>query len=161
MNIYPATQKGPLKIPGFIDPDDVTNVQVYWGAPIFATNTVYRVDDIVRPTTENGYYYKCTTSGIAGGSEPTWTQTTVTSGTAVFTAVSYDLYVLPSQTIATSTWTASNSVTIAGSTNTAVITSTTITVIPDGVTEFTLTNQVVKSNGESLSRTFKYKVREQ
>lgn len=35
-------------------------------------STVYAVDAVVRPTTNNGYYYKCSTAGTSHTSEPTW-----------------------------------------------------------------------------------------
>lgn len=105
MEIFQATQKGPLKIPGYIDPDDVVTVKVFWGAPVFQANTVYLSGDICRPTEDNGYYYECTTNGKSAATEPTtWGQATQTSGTAVFTAVPYDLFVLPGESITASTW---------------------------------------------------------
>jgi hypothetical protein len=167
MNIFQATQKGPLKVPGYIDPNDVTTVTVYWGAPIFAAATVYREGDICRPTTDNGYYYQCTVNGVSGTEPATWSQTKQVSGTAAFVAVPYDLWVLPGETlvgvdlILASTWTATNSVVLSSSAYNSVSTSVVIQPLPVGVTEFELTNQVRKSNGERLSRTFKYKVNEQ
>jgi len=37
-------------------------------------DTEYNIDDIVIPTTENNFYYKCTTAGTSGGTEPTWNE---------------------------------------------------------------------------------------
>jgi parallel beta-helix repeat protein len=54
----------------------------------FVGSRSYNVGDIVTPTVYNGYYYVCTTTGIAGSTEPTWSTTvgaTVQSGAAVFT----------------------------------------------------------------------------
>lgn len=162
METFQATQKGPLLIPGYIDPDDVTTVKVYWGAPLFQANTVYRQGEICRPTVDNGYYYECTTNGKSAATEPTtWGQVSQTSGTAKFTAVPYDLFVLPGESVTSSTWAASNSVTIASATSDTVSTTTDITAIPSGVTDFILTNHIVKSNGEERDKSFKYKVREQ
>lgn len=167
MNIFQATQKGPLKVPGYIDPDDVTTVTVYWGAPVFAANTVYREGDICRPTTDNGYYYECTTNGVSSTEPTTWSQIKQTCGTAVFVAVPYDLWVLPGESLVgvdlvlASTWTATNEVQLDAAAYDAVSTSVEIQPLPVGVTEFELTNQVRKSTGEMLSRTFKYKVNEQ
>ena len=169
MEIFQATQKGPLVIPGYIDPDDVTTVKVYWGAPTFEANTVYRLGDICRPTVDNGYYYECTVNGKSAATEPaTWGQTTQISGTAKFIAIPFDLFVLPDEQLTSldvdrpaSAWTASDSVIIANATNDFVSTTVDITSIPDGVTSFTLTNHVVKGNGEERDKTFKYKVREQ
>lgn len=169
MQVYAATAKGPLKIPGYIDPNDTTTVTVFWGAPAYTTDTVYRLGDIVRPATDNGYYYECTTAGVtthAAESHP-WPTDEHQCGTAVFTAIPYDLWVLPSESlqadglVPASAWTATNGVTLADDANNASSTSVTIQPLPVGVTEFELTNQVRKSTGETLSRTFKYKVHEQ
>ena len=161
MNTYAATDKGPLKITGYIDPDDTTIVQVFYSAPEFVASTVYHVDDVVRPTVDTGYYYTCTTTGVAGVAEPTWTQSSTTSGTVVFTASSWDLFCAFGEDIVASAWTATNSVTLSASAYNVDSTSVRITPLPEGVTEFTLTNVITKSNGESLSRSFKFKVNEQ
>jgi prepilin-type N-terminal cleavage/methylation domain-containing protein len=45
---------------------------------IWKASTVYPVNSIVTPTTENGYYYRATAisgTGTSGSSEPTWTTT--------------------------------------------------------------------------------------
>jgi len=41
-----------------------------WSTPLTPS-----LGDIVIPTTRNGYYYECTTSGAVGGTEPTWNTT--------------------------------------------------------------------------------------
>ncbi|MEA3480056.1 MAG: hypothetical protein U9R60_17875 [Bacteroidota bacterium] len=48
----------------------------------------YLVDDLCRPITMNGHWYKCTTGGTSGGSEPSWNTgsgSTTTDGTVVWT----------------------------------------------------------------------------
>ena len=57
---------------------------------LWVASHAYALNDIIQPTTskENGHYYKCTTAGTSGTTEPTWNMTTgstTTSGTAVFT----------------------------------------------------------------------------
>jgi hypothetical protein len=45
---------------------------------------------VVKPTTDNGRHFKCTTAGTSGGSEPTWDTTignTTNDGTAVWTTI--------------------------------------------------------------------------
>lgn len=45
---------------------------------------------VVKPTTENGRHFKCTTAGTSDGSEPTWNTTiggTTNDGTVVWTAI--------------------------------------------------------------------------
>lgn len=55
---------------------------------VFTPNTAYALDDRLLPTDPkaNGKFYKCTTAGTSGATEPTWPGSgTVSSGTAVFT----------------------------------------------------------------------------
>lgn len=58
----------------------------------WVASTAYVVGDIVRPTVNNGYFYKCTTAGTSGSSEPTWGTTVggTTSDTAVWTCYNQD-----------------------------------------------------------------------
>lgn len=168
MNTYSATQKGPLRVAGYIDPSDVTVITIYWGAPVFEASAVYRLGDICRPTTDNGYYYTCTTAGVSGSSEPsTWSQSTQISGTAILTAVPYDLWVLPDEQLQTqdlelaSEWTATEGVTLTDPLNDLVATSVVISAVSEELLTFEVTNTVRKSTGEKLSRTFLYRVNEQ
>lgn len=58
----------------------------------FATSTAYALGDWVAPTVDNDYWYKVTSAGTTGGSEPTWPvgfHKTVTSGTVTFTCLSF------------------------------------------------------------------------
>lgn len=168
MQIYDATLKGPLKASGFIDPNDETTVTIFWGAPLFVANKVYRAGEICRPTVDNGYYYVTKINGKAAAAEPvTWGQSTQVSGTVTFTAVPYDLWVLPGEVlqgqdlIPASSWVASDGVTLSTEAFTGEVTSMKIMPLPVGVTSFEVTNQVRKSNGDRLSKTIKYKVNEQ
>lgn len=43
-----------------------------WDATAWATSTAYSVGDLVKPTTENGYIYRCTSAGTSDSSEPSW-----------------------------------------------------------------------------------------
>jgi hypothetical protein len=179
MQAYSATAKGPLKADSYIDKDDITAIQIFWGAPLFAANTVYRLGDIIRPTVDTGYYHECTKSGKSS-TEPTWTQTKTTAGTAVFTAVSFDLWVLPEEAleadnvavppVPASAWAALDvspdvttpaTIPLASAVNDTVSSSVFVGPIPSGVTVFELTNRARKSNGETLSRTLQFKVHEQ
>ena len=161
MQNYPASLKGPLKITDYLDPNDITKISVFWGAMPFGINKVYRQGDITRPTVDNGYYYVCSTSGLSGSTEPTWNQADTKTGTTILTATSWDLWLLPDQTITNSVWTASANV----NTQTPLIINaeTTITIGPfdNSITQFELTNQITKSSGESLSRSFLYKTNQQ
>ena len=66
--------------------------------PIWGATTAYTVravrdaatGSVVRPTTENGRHFKCTTAGTSGGSEPTWDLTignTTADGSVVWTTI--------------------------------------------------------------------------
>lgn len=64
----------------------------------WAASTAYTVREaqdaatgsVVRPTTENGRFFKCTVAGTSGGTEPTWDTTignTTTDGTVTWEAI--------------------------------------------------------------------------
>jgi hypothetical protein len=162
MQIYSPTLKGPLKVSGFIDPDDTTKISVYWNAPLFSAESVYRLGDVLRPTVDNGYYYQCTVNGVAGTSEPIWTQEETISGTATFTAVPWNLWLLPNQTIIDSIWAASNNIiTLSQDTFNDYKSTVFVSTVPADLIDFELTNQIFKDNGESISRSFLYKVNQQ
>ena len=162
MQIFSATQKGPLRSDGFIDPNDVTIIKVFYGAPFFQTSTVYREGDIVKPSTDNGYYYQCSTNGVSGGTEPvTWSQTSQISGTATFTAVPWDLWLLPTESLTDSDWDAPTEVTTSSPTHDLYAATIKVDAVTAGTSSFVLTNQVTKTNGEKLSRSFKFKTNEQ
>lgn len=46
-----------------------------WDATAWAASTAYSLGDLRKPTTENGYIYKCTSAGTSGTTEPTWPTT--------------------------------------------------------------------------------------
>lgn len=163
MHIYSAVLKGPLKISGFIDPDDVTQVTVYWGVPDFSSDTVYRLGDVCKPSIDNGYYYQCTTNGRTDLIEPLWNQEETLSGTAVFTAVPWDLWIDSNnnEIIYDSVWSSNPTIDLSNSFFTDYSTSVFLSNIPNDITDFVITNKVTKSNGESLSRSFLYKINQQ
>lgn len=43
------------------------------GVSKWQANNTYAEDDMVRPTTPNGHFYKCITAGISGTNPPDWT----------------------------------------------------------------------------------------
>jgi len=163
MQEYLATTKGPLVTVGYIDKDDVTPINVYWGAPTYTPSIIYKVGDIVKPAVASGYYHKCVKTGLAGA-EPVWTSKKTISGEATFKAISYDLFINYDEVIASSSWNVTQGVTIINEAKEDERTSVVISAIPNGVTSFELTNQIVKGSGTTeskLSRTFKFTVNEQ
>lgn len=55
--------------------------------PVWTTAVSYAVNSVIEPTVSNGYYYTATTSGISGGTQPTFPTTigaTVTDGTIIW-----------------------------------------------------------------------------
>jgi hypothetical protein len=161
MQIYSPTLKGPLKVSGFIDPDDITTIHVYWNAPEWSPRTVYRSGDITRPTSDNGYYYQCAINGVSGNTQPAWGQEETVSGTVTYTAVPWNLWLLPNENIANSTWSSSNTAMTLVDNSDLWKTFVTLSNIPASLQEFTLTNQVTKNNNETLSRSFLYKINQQ
>lgn len=162
MQIYSANQKGPLKVSGFIDPDDVTKINVWWGCQTWIANTVYRHGDIAKPTVDNGYYYTVTTNGRSSSTEPKWTQDETTDNTVIYNAVPWDLWLLPDQTLTASSWSCDDpSVILSEEFMNDTSTSVNIMAVSNTAIEFTITNQVTKTFGEKLSRSFKYKVNQQ
>lgn len=94
-----ADKDGRVRCGVNLNPDQwaVTSPLTVWTAK---TARDAKTGDIVRPTTENGYFYICTTGGTQGTSEPTWDTTpedlttspvtaagTTTDGSAVFTTI--------------------------------------------------------------------------
>lgn len=64
-----------------------------WGAGAWQADTVYSVDNIVKPTVENGYLYRCTSGGTSASSEPSWPTTfgnTVSDGGVTWECWSYN-----------------------------------------------------------------------
>lgn len=163
-NIYLANQKGPYKLSGYHDKDDVTLYGFDSRPADWAATSVYYLDQgYALPTTSNGFYYIVTSPGISGSTEPTWPTVvdgTVADGTVEWKAVAFDLMPM-TETVTVSTWTASDSVVTSGSANTTISTQIQVDSVPSGVTNFTLTNHITKSNGEELDRTIKIRVNEQ
>jgi len=164
--IYSATAKGPFKIPGFHDRDNKRLVGIIYRPDVWAANTVYYVRavddyDVVVPTNFKGLYFKAISPGLSGAVEPIWPTTvgeTVTDG-VTWEAVAYNL-LPPTESIVTSNFTATDSVTLTNSSNTANTTQTMISAVPAGVTVFSITNHIVKSNGEENDITLQFKVAE-
>lgn len=163
--IYSATAKGPFKVSGFHDRDSKRLIGIIYKPATWVTGTVYykRSDDdydVALPTVFKGLYFKVNNPGLSGGTEPVWPTTigaTVTDGGITWEAVGYNL-MLPTVTISTSTFTASDGVTLTSPTNTAGTTQVMVSAVPAGVASFTITNHTIRSNGEEDDVTLQIKV---
>ena len=66
------------------------------------TLTAKSLTDNVYPTIDQGFYFTCSTAGTTGATEPTWptvADDTVTDGTVVWTAVSWNKQDVPATTL--------------------------------------------------------------
>ena len=61
-----------------------------WDATAWAAGTAYSVGDTVKPTTENGYIYRCTSAGTSDSAEPSWP--TVFSNTVVDSGATWECW---------------------------------------------------------------------
>lgn len=71
--------------PQWRDYGDTQDGGARWKAGTWVNQTLYAAGDMVIPTTPKGHFYRCTTSGTSGATEPTWPLTgsaTVGDGTA-------------------------------------------------------------------------------
>lgn len=91
---------------------DISSLEIYRNRPhqvladtamvydTWVKETAYEEDDIVKPTTFNGYVYKCTVAGTSDATEPTWPTTlndTVVDGTATWTCYDTDYRTYPAR----------------------------------------------------------------
>jgi len=77
------------------DEGDGSDARIRWGKQhtllghiAWTASHTYALGDIAIPTTNNGFWYECTTAGTSGTTEPTWPTTeglTVTDNTVVWT----------------------------------------------------------------------------
>lgn len=95
-------------------------------ATTFATTAAVALNDLIKPTTPNGRYYKVVTAGTTAGTEPTWPTngTTVTSGTAVLKDMGVVAPVLGTDYTVNSEWGSLNILTAGGLVDEAPISGT-------------------------------------
>jgi hypothetical protein len=163
--IYSASAKKGYKMPGVYDKDSKRFIGMLYRPHQWEANKIYYLRgtddyDVVIPAEFNGLYYKVISPGKSGDTEPTWgtkVGSRTTSGTVIFEAVAYNL--MPaSETIAESSWTASDGVTLANETNSGTYTAVMIDSVPDDIESFSITNHTVRSNGEEHDATIRFKV---
>ena len=164
MLTYLASQRGALKMPDFVDANDVTTIQVIWAPPQYQLNTIYELGQVVAPVTPNGYFYSCSANGLTDAAIlPTFANVQIGSGLALFDPLPWDWWLAPGETLSNSTWldTDSLGLTLQNSVTDAVATQIQVGVLPTGVTQFHLTNRVTKANGDILNRSLNFKVAKQ
>lgn len=170
--IYPANSKGPYKVPGFHDPNDLRIFGLIFRPDTWTANTVYYKHDtddysIVIPTVFTGVYYKAIAPGKSGATEPTWVygegeETTDGSTGLIWEAVAYNL-MLPSETISSVTYICTNSVTVSSTSNTTTSCQFKIDALPAAAISagsFQVTVRCVKSNTEQFDTTLEFKVKD-
>jgi len=168
--IYSAYQKGNFKVPGRHDPDSVRVMSLILRPDTWIANTVYRKPDdsnadIVVPTVYTGVYQKVKNPGKSGSTEPSWKtvegQETV-DGTITWVCVNDNL-MLPSESIASITITATHGISIttySHADNKLSYTIPAITAEAKAAGWFEITTRIVRDNGKSDDKTAHFKVGE-
>ena len=145
MSVVYAAGNKPVKYPYRHDPDESKYYAFAWGAPTRLDSYEYLLDDVVVPATPNGFMYQCTKPGVSGATAPTYNTEidgTTTDGTVTWTSVPYNLLLRNGDTF-TSTWAADTGVTLDNAGSDEYQAWVRVTAVPDGATQFTLTNSVV------------------
>ena len=169
---YSALSKGPFRVKGVHDKDSKRLFGIRFAPDAWVANTVYGLRnsddyDIVIPTVFAGLYYKVTSPGKSGATEPTWNTVIgdeTTDGTTGLTweAVPYNLMPV-SESINTVTYTTTFGVTLSSETNTDTTCQFMIEPLPDAAVDagyFDITAHVIKSNSEELDITLRFTVYE-
>lgn len=176
--IYPANNKGPFKVSGYHDPDSVQVFDIVFRPPTWTADTVYTFissdeHSVVIPTEYKGFYYKAINGGKSGSTEPDWSltkdgetedfETGATEGLK-WKTVPYNL-LLPSINVSSVEYSATNGVTISGTSNTTTKATFTIDAIPSDAAARTLkkfryTLRVTFSNSQQQDFTFERKIAE-
>jgi len=149
---YSNKLRSPQRNEAVLDRNDKHFVNVVYIPAAWAANTVYKTGDIVLPTVFKRIAYKVTAAGKSSATEPTWLHTIgdpITDG-ATFEGIDYFEFsdLDTALTITTSTFTASDGVTLTLPTNTTTTTKVFISAIPATISNFTVTNHTVWSNTE-------------
>jgi len=155
MIVYKSTDEGPLALEVPQDSSEVLDYSINYSAPVRVDTTKYLLGDIVYPSTRTGIYLLCTQPGISGSAEPTIStvkSTKITDGTVVWKVVQDTFILQEGETIASSVWAVTESVTLSNESNTTISATVFVGTIPADVSSFVLTNTVTTSS--SPSRTF-------
>lgn len=167
---YNAFTKGPYRVAGYHDPNDMRMMGVIFRPDNWAASTVYyRKDtdnyDVVIPTVFTGVYYRVKAPGLSGLTEPVWSSLAdeeTVDGTIIWEAVNYNL-LPPAESITAVTYTCSDDLVITSYSHTAtscqfMIPLLTPTVEATG--SFLITLRMTKNNAEQFDMTLKFMVGE-
>lgn len=144
MAIIYAEGNAPIDYTQPHDPDESIFYAVAWRPKAWLQSTEYiKQHDIVTPTSNNGYVYVCSQSGISGATEPTWNNKTVTDGTIVWQAMDDNSKLRAGDTITLSTWTVDDvNITLSDDVIISGVTLVKVSDVPSTLETFTLTNSV-------------------
>ena len=168
-SLYRGDLKHPVRMVAPHDPSEELDYKFQYKASTWVGNTAYQRGDPVSPTVSNGFFYICQSGGRSGSTEPVWD--TETNGSTIDGGVEWQskdggLLLEFTETIASSSWTASAGVTL-GTTSPydPSFTNTSATVWVIAITdttlkEFTLSNTVLTNLDRRYVRSMIIKVAE-
>jgi hypothetical protein len=160
MAILYTTGPEVIKYPTKHDPDEM----IYYGFRLAPEehylNFAYYLEDVIKPTTSNGFYYICIKPGISGTVEPAWNTVIngkTIDGSVTWKAIPYDFIVKPGDTVS-STWITPNDIVLDNPGNDSSKTWVRVSAITDtALTSFIITNRVeitrLDGKEESYDRT--------
>ena len=170
--LYKYSRRGPLRIPGYHDPDQTRIIDLIFRPAAWADNTVYYKPnsdsyDTVLPTVFQGLYFKVKHPGKSGATDP-FTGTyiegdEVEDGSVVWEAVNYNLLPLTETISSVPAPTATHGITIAvysNTTTTCQFTIPPITAAAEAAGYFEVSILAVQSNGETIPVTLHFAVAE-
>lgn len=165
MIVYLANSDEILEIAAPHDPDAELFYGFKFKPEAWQPNTVYdKMRSIVVPTVPNGYVYPIESNGISGATEPAWKtkkKEITIDNTVEYKAAEYNIFLYSDETLTGSTWEATDLVPIASESFTAEgETLVKVGPIPDGVSQFTITNHVTKNTTEKDDRSLIINVKE-
>lgn len=80
-------------LPNYVE--KMSELNIFSSPSTWLASITYASGDKVIPVTANGYYYKCTTAGTSGGTQPTWpilNGSTVNDGTVTWTCYEEQIF---------------------------------------------------------------------
>ena len=163
MIYYNKQLQRPYRFQYTIDINEKKFVEITYIPSKWTTDTVYKTHDVILPNNFKGIAYKVISSGKTFSYEPSWNHVIgeiITNG-AVFEGIDYvDMIDNINLTIASSTFRATESVTLTSPINTTNKTQCFIDTIPADVNSFIITNHIILSNNEEFDFSVFFRVSE-